>query len=157
MADDAGLGTVGLTPLALPPLAGLDQQLRQAGLPELAILEPAAFPLLAAALTAATVGAVLASRRPHHPVGRLLLVIGLSHQVSILAADYVHHGVMVRPDELPAADYLTGFYNSGTIVMVACVGFVGLLTPPGRCQDRGGAGGPGSWSPPRSCWWCRRR
>jgi len=29
---------------------------------------------------------------------------------------------MVRPGALPAATYLTGFYNSGTIVMVACIG-----------------------------------
>ena len=47
-----------LTLLALPMGNWLDQLLRQAGLPELAILEPAAFPLVAAALTAATVGAV---------------------------------------------------------------------------------------------------
>ena len=38
---------------------------------------------------------------------------------------------MVRPGALPAATNLTGFYNSGTIVMVACVGFVMLLTPTG--------------------------
>ena len=50
-----------LTLLALPMVNWLDQLLRQAGLPELAILEPAAFPLIAAAVTAATVGAVLAS------------------------------------------------------------------------------------------------
>jgi hypothetical protein len=62
-----------LTLLALPMVNWLDQLLRQAGLPELAILEPAAFPLVAAALTAATVGAVdlQASKgqqliHPHH-------------------------------------------------------------------------------------------
>jgi hypothetical protein len=136
-------GLWALTLLALPVVNWLDQRLRQADLPELAILEPGAFPLIAAALTAATVGAVLASRRPQHPVGWLLLVIGLSHQFSNLATDYVHYGVMVRPDGLPAATYLTGFYNSGTIVMVACVGFVGLLTPSGSL--------PG----PRWRWWAR--
>ena len=132
-----------LTLLALPMVNWLDQLLRQAGLPELAILEPAAFPLVAAALTAATVGAVLASRRPRHPVGWLLLAIGLSQQFSNLATDYVHYGVMVRPDGLPAATYLTGFYNSGTIVMVACVGFVMLLTPTGSLPS------------PRWRWWAR--
>jgi hypothetical protein len=132
-----------LTLLALPMVNWLDQLLRQAGLPELAILEPAAFPLVAAALTAATVGAVLARRRPRHPVGWLLLAIGLSQQFSNLATDYVHYGVMVRPDGLPAATYLTGFYNSGTIVMVACVGFVMLLTPTGSLPS------------PRWRWWAR--
>jgi hypothetical protein len=62
---------------------------------------------------------VLASRRPRRPVGWLLLAIGLFQQFSNLATDYVHYGVMVRPDGLPTATYLTGFYNSGTIVMVA--------------------------------------
>jgi hypothetical protein len=129
--------------LALPAVNWLDQRLRRAGLAELAILEPAAFPLIAAALTAATVGAVLASRRPRHPVGWLLLAVGLSSQFSNLATDYVHYGVMVRPDGLPAATYLTGFYNSGTIVMVACVGFVMLLTPTGSLPS------------PRWRWWAR--
>ena len=136
-------GLWALTLLALPVVNWLGQRLRQADLSELAILEPAAFPLAAAALTAATVGAVLASRRPHHPVGWLLLAIGLSQQFSNLATDYVHYGVMVRPDGLPAASYLTGFYNSGTIVMVACIGFVMLLTPTGSLPS------------PRWRWWAR--
>ena len=136
-------GLWALTLLALPVVNWLDQRLRQADLSELAILEPAAFPLAAAALTAATVGAVLASRRPHHPVGWLLLAIGLSEQFSNLATDYVHYGVMVRPGALPGASYLTGFYNSGTIVMVACIGFVMLLTPTGSLPS------------PRWRWWAR--
>ena len=136
-------GLWALTLLALPVVNWLDRRLRQADLSELAILEPGALPLILAALTAATVGAVLASRRPHHPVGWLLLAIGLSHQFSNLANDYVHYGVMVRPDGLPAATYLTGFYNSGTIVMVACIGFVGLLTPTGSLPS------------PRWRWWAR--
>jgi hypothetical protein len=39
---------------------------------------------------------------------------------------YVHYGVMVRPGGLPGAGYLTGFYNSGTVVWV----------PPRRGPDR---------------------
>ena len=73
----------------------------------------------------------------------------LAGPAAALATDSVHYGVMVRPDGLPAASYLIGFYNSGTIVMVARIGFVMLLTPPGRCRPRAGAGGPGSWWPPR--------
>jgi len=127
--------------LLLPVVTRLDQLLRQAGLPELAVLEPAALPLIAAAVTAATVGAVLASRRPRHPVGWLLLTVGLSEQFSNFASDYVHYGVMARPGELPAAGYLTGFYNSGIVVMVTCIGFVVLLTP------------TGSLPTPRWRWW----
>jgi hypothetical protein len=136
-------GLWALTLLALPGVIWLDQRLRQAGLSELAVLEPAALPLMAAALTAATVGAVLASRRPRHPVGWLLLAVGLSEQFSNLAGDYVHYGVMVRPGGLPAAAFLTGFYNSGIIVMVACIGFVVLLTPTGSLPS------------PRWRWWAR--
>ena len=136
-------GLWALTLLPLPVVNWLDQRLRQAGLPELAILEPAALPLTAAAVIAATVGAVLASRRPRHPVGWLLLAIGLSEQFSNVASDYVHYGVMVRPGSLPAAGYLTGFYNSGTVVMVACIGFVVLLTPTGSLPS------------PRWRWWAR--
>ena len=52
----------------------LDQQLRHAGRPDLAQwdLRPGV-----ALLSAATVGAVLASRRPRHPVGWLLLAFVL--------------------------------------------------------------------------------
>ena len=76
-------------------------------------------------------------------MGWLLLAIGLSEQFSNIASDYVHYGVMVRPGSLPAAGYLTGFYNSGTVVMVACIGFVVLLTPTGSLPS------------PRWRWWAR--
>ena len=130
-----------LTLLALPVVGWLDQLLRQAGLSELTILIPANFPLLVAVVTATTVGAVLASRRPRHPVGWLLLGVGLSEQLTNLVTDYVHYGVMGRPGGLPAASYLSGFVSSGIILMVACIGFVALLTRPGRCHHRAGAGG----------------
>jgi hypothetical protein len=68
-----------LTMLALPVIAWLDQLSRQAGRPELAQLTLGSVvgPVLAA-VSAATAGAVLASRRPRHPVGWLLLALGLS-------------------------------------------------------------------------------
>jgi hypothetical protein len=133
--------TLGILPVA----ARLDQLLRQAGRADLAIVG-ANVPLIVAVLSAATVGAVLASRRPRHPVGWLLLAVGLSEQFTNLTGQYVHYGVMVRRGGLPAASYLSGFYNSGTIVMVACIGFVALLTPTGSLpMGAVGAGGPGSW------------
>jgi hypothetical protein len=83
-------------------------------------------------VSAATVGAVLASRRPSHPVGWLLLVVGLSDQFDGLISNYVHYGVMGQRGGLPAAASLSGFYNSGTVVMVAFIGFIALLTPTGK-------------------------
>jgi hypothetical protein len=56
-----------------------------------------------AALSAATVGAVVASRRPSHPVGWLLLGLGLSLPWSDVLDGYVDYGRLARPGSLPAA------------------------------------------------------
>jgi hypothetical protein len=132
-----------LTLLSLAVVAWLDQLLRQAGYPELTMMQAANLPLVVAVLSAATVGAVLASRRPAHPVGWLLLAVGPSEAITGLIGDYVHYGVMGRPGGLPAASYLSGFYNSGNVLTVACIGFVALLTP------------TGSLPTPRWRWWAR--
>jgi hypothetical protein len=100
-----------------------------------------------AGVSAVTVGAVLASRRPSHPVGWLLLVVGLPDQSDGLISNYVHYGVMARPGGLPAAGYLSGFYNSGTILMVACISFVALLTPTGGLPSPRWRWTPTRWSP----------
>ena len=132
-----------VTVLSLPVVVWLYQLLRQAGLSELGIPVAANLPLLVAVVSAATVGAVLASRRPRHPVGWLLLAAGLSEQCTNLIGEYVHYGVMGRPGGLPGASYLSGFYNSGTVLMMACISFVALLTP------------TGSRPAPRWRWWAR--
>jgi small neutral amino acid transporter SnatA (MarC family) len=67
-----------LTMLALAAVPWLDRLLRQAGRPDLVQLTlGTAFPVVAG-VSGATVGAVLASRRPRHPVGWLLLAVALS-------------------------------------------------------------------------------
>ncbi|HEY9379135.1 MAG TPA: hypothetical protein VIQ02_18815, partial [Jiangellaceae bacterium] len=63
-------------PLSLVPIIWIDHLLRQAGRPELVILGASGIPYVLSALSAATVGAVLANRRPLHPVGWLLLALG---------------------------------------------------------------------------------
>jgi hypothetical protein len=63
--------------LGLAVVAWIDHLLRQAGRAELAQINVSAVPLVVALLSAATVGAVLASRRPRHPVGLLLLALGI--------------------------------------------------------------------------------
>jgi hypothetical protein len=45
-----------------------------------------------ATMSAATVGALVASRRPRHPVGWLLLGVGLALQGSLLVQSYVDYG-----------------------------------------------------------------
>ena len=94
-------------------------------------------------VSAATVGAVLASRRPRHPVGWLLLGVGLALNVSLLVQSYVKYGLLARPGSLPAARYLAGFAYSTVLIWVSCAGFVLLLTPTGSLASR------------RWRWWAR--
>ena len=59
----------------LAVVAWLARLLRQTGRPELPVLTPKALPPVLGWVSAATVGAVLASRRPRHPVGWLLIMV----------------------------------------------------------------------------------
>jgi hypothetical protein len=94
-------------------------------------------------VSTATVGALLASRRPRHPVGWLLLGVGLALQGSLLVEGYVEYGLLARPGSLPGARYLAGFAYSFVLIWLSCAGFVLLLTPTGRLPS------------PRWRWWAR--
>jgi uncharacterized membrane protein AbrB (regulator of aidB expression) len=61
--------------LGLVAYLWLDHLLRRAGRSELA-LRPYEVPYVLAVIAMALVGAVLASRRPRHPVGWLLMALG---------------------------------------------------------------------------------
>jgi hypothetical protein len=58
--------------LGLAVLSWLDHLLRRAGRPDLALLTPDAAAFVVGVVSAVTVGARLASRRPAHPVGSAL-------------------------------------------------------------------------------------
>jgi hypothetical protein len=120
-----------LTFLGLAATAWLDQLLRQAGRSELISLGTSSIPSVATAVIAATVGALVASRRPAHPVGWLLLATGLSLALSGVVSGYRWYGLVARPGSLPAASYLAGLANGLNIVYISCAGFVLLLTPNG--------------------------
>jgi hypothetical protein len=94
-------------------------------------------------VSAAAVGALVASRRPAHPVGWLLLGVGLGLVVTELVQSYVDYGLLARPGSLPGARYLAGFAYSTVLIWVSCAGFVLLLTPTGRLPS------------PRWRWWAR--
>jgi hypothetical protein len=121
-----------LTMLGLAVAAWLDHLQRQAGSPETAwLLQPASVPLLVAVVSAATVGALVGSRRPAHPVGWLLLGLGLLVVVNVVVSGYVTYGLVARPGALPAASYLAGIANGIEVLWLACVSFILLLTPTG--------------------------
>ena len=54
-------------------------------------------------VSATAVGAVVASSRPAHPVGWLLVAFGLLVVVSVAAIGYAGYAVAARPEALPAA------------------------------------------------------
>jgi hypothetical protein len=132
-----------LTALGVAGTVWLDRLLRQAARGDLAALTASAVPLAVAALSAVTVGAVLAARRPRHPVGWLLLVMGLSIAVHDVTYGYTRYGLVVRPGALPGAAYLAGLNNGAVVQWIACAGFILLLTPTGRLPS------------PRWRWWAR--
>jgi MFS family permease len=121
-----------LAMLGLAAAAWQNHLVRQAGSPAAAwLLQPAIVPLLVAAVSAATVGALLGSRRPAHPVGWLLLGLGLLVVADVVVSEYVAYGVVARPGSLSGASYLAGVSNGVQFLWLACAGFVLLLTPTG--------------------------
>jgi hypothetical protein len=120
-----------LAMLGIAAMTWLDRLLRQAGRADLALWTADAAGEALATVSAATVGAVLAGRRPRHPVGWLLLGFALSVVAAGLAGGYAGYGLLARPGSLRAADWVAVYEQHGGIPTAACLGFILLLTPTG--------------------------
>jgi hypothetical protein len=129
--------------VALALVAWLNDLLVEAGRPDLAILSSDIPAYVLATLSATTVGALLASRRPRHPVGWLLLSLGLPLALSGVATGYANYGLMARPGALPAADWAALYHGVSMLIALAALQFVLLLTPTGSLPS------------PRWRWWAR--
>jgi hypothetical protein len=123
----------------LAAMAWMDRLLRRAGRVDLALLHTSdSAPYVLAIVSAATVGAVLASRRPRHPVGWLLLALSLSVVLSGVATGYANYGLLARPGALPGAAYPAIYNGVAPLLLATCVSFVLLLTPTGSLPMGGG-------------------
>jgi hypothetical protein len=121
-----------LAMLGLVATAWFDQLLRQAGRPDLAQLRGGGVATVLSAASAATAGAVLASRRPRHPVGWLLLTFGLVPQALSAAAEgYARYGLLARPGTLPGAEQLAALASATFVPGLSLICFILLLTPTG--------------------------
>ena len=131
-----------LVMLGLAVVPWMDRLIIRAGRPDLAVLVPGSVvgPVVAV-LSAATVGAVLTSRRPRHPVGWLLLGFALSLTASGVITSYVTYGLLARPGALPAVHLVARYYPATGAAALALLSLVLLLTPTGSLPS------------PRWRWW----
>lgn len=130
-----------LTMLGIPAVVWFQHLLRQTGWPGLSEWGADDSVYVLAAVSAGTVGAVVASRRPRHAVGWLMLALGLSAMASGVCEAYASYGVLARPGALPAARWAAVYYDASWVAFTAFVSFILLLTPTGSLPS------------PRWRWW----
>jgi hypothetical protein len=128
-----------LTLSGLVAAVWLDWLLRRAGRPDLAIRTHELLYVLAVG-GMATVGALLAGRRPRHPVGWLMLALGLSVTVDGMTDNYARYGLLASPGSVPAVAHVRALGDTFAL-WPACIGFILLLTPTGSLPS------------PRWRWW----
>jgi hypothetical protein len=116
--------------LAIPLMIWLDNLSHRAGRPDLTMVRPRTGPPLLALVSAATVGAVLVSRRPRHPVGWLLLTYAMLFGVNGVATAYTNYALLAGP-VTPWTTMIARYPPLGLYANLICAAFILLLTPTG--------------------------
>lgn len=125
------VGACVVTAAAVVGVVVLDALLRNAGRADLGMFGLDDAPLIVALLTASTVGAVLAFRRPGHPVGWLFLALGGTVAVSGLMEGYGSYGSL-RPGGLPAREQAVALGEAGFVLWFVLLALILQLTPTGK-------------------------
>ena len=88
------------------------------------------------AVTCSTVGVIIASRRPHHPIGWLFWTIGLFLGINHLCGEYAIYALLTQPDSLPGGRAAAWIASWPWMPANAFLVFVALLFPDGRLPSR---------------------
>ena len=109
---------------------------------EKALLTVAFSPAIAVVVIAvfSTVGGLIASRRPDHPIGWLFCAIGFVGGMRFLSYGYAAYAFMARPGSLPAGEILTWVASWLWVPDIGLFVFLSLLFPNGRLPNS-------SWRP----------
>jgi hypothetical protein len=85
----------------------------------------------------ATVGALVASRRPRNPIGWIFCVMGLSTPLAAASEEYALYALVAREGALPGGEATAWIAAlAGGPVMFSMLAFVFLLFPGGRLLSR---------------------
>jgi len=84
----------------------------------------------------ATVGAIVASRRPENPVGWLLCLSGFATSTSTFASQYAIYALLAQPNSLPAGEAMAWIAAWMLPIMNGVQVFYLLLFPTGRLPSR---------------------
>src|ERR687889_476934 len=84
----------------------------------------------------ATVGAIVASRRPENPVGWLLCLSGVAVSISSFTSQYAIYALLVRSDSTPAAEAMAWIAAWLLPIMIGLQVSYVLLFPTGRLPSR---------------------
>jgi hypothetical protein len=84
----------------------------------------------------ATVGAIVASRRPENPVGWLLCLSGVVVGASTFVSEYAIYALLIRPETLPAGEVSAWIASWSLPIIIGLQVSYLMLFPTGRLPSR---------------------